>query len=1019
MQSSRAKSGAGRRKQPLWIALPVLLLVLLLDRSPWLSANQGFGMTVATPAGDHEVGTQIASHARDARLSSALTEDTTALFNSRQTAEPVAPGQLETPPGNNFASEEKSHRTLEQAPNPRNPEHSEAVLKGNSEPSQQLAGVFTAKPAEANVAPSEAGSNPARVLALTIEGQKPLAVGFRKRVEIAVSGATAAYSLDPYVAEAGASNGLVQIFGKTPGSTNVVVVTPAGIQTLLVTVPQPAPNLPPGFETAPFAAPGESGIYELRYNSDPGQITNSLEIRKAQGQAFDRLQIVNANLLSAGASTPAVGFPLLAYEISRPRRDYTFLDQMVSNSPLTVDGYLVRGMHIREGDWQFHGGFTSVATFQGLFLATDREYVAGLSRNVQLDSRNSLQANAYYFRNPTQQFAANGAIGSIAYRYDLKDRAHLVSEAAFGHGAAFAMRGSFDDERDHLTASLRLTSPHFASLAVDTQRGFFADVNATRKLSDRLYGSFTFNQSDFNTPIIRQNTFTSGSLLTEKLNRNFSVNGGANIARFSATLPPSPTLTSVTLPAGIDFSTRHFGTGFEYQRVITSGGSGGNDYNVNARGSFGQFHSSAFVRHDVQVPTVAAIFSQIPGLQDALLRAGIAASTPDELAALLHNTVLLESLGFVAPLAVNLAPVRNDEGAGITWISAGKRHQQVDASYFNSDSRLIQGRLALSTLTLSYSQRLTVNDTIVGSASLVRTVSNGTTEKRPLLSVSLQHRFYNVPGLLLPGRHGVIEGHVFRDDESTGLYSNEAALAGVEVRLDNERVTHSDARGFYSFHHVPYGIHRVEARINSDEPFFFTTGSPVETDINSTVNFGINYAKGRLFGLVLNDARAPVQGVIVELQGANITRRVQTGDNGKFSFPGLPAGSYTVSTIAESYPEGYSLQSLEPQQAVVSPGKPASVQFTAKALRSISGKVLAYDKALLRPVPLAGAKVRLRGLSFETTTAGNGAYLFRNLPAGIYVVSVVYQGKETVRAVTVPEEPASLRDIDLNVGSKE
>jgi hypothetical protein len=77
-----------------------------------------------------------------------------------------------------------------------------------------------------------------------------------------------------------------------------------------------------------------------------------------------------------------------------------------------------------------------------------------------------------------------------------------------------------------------------------------------------------------------------------------------------------------------------------------------------------------------------------------------------------------------------------------------------------------------------------------------------------------------------------------------------------------------------------------------------------------------------------------------------------------------------------------------------------------------------YDKAVLQPVPLAGARVRLEPTSVELITKENGAYLFRNLAAGDYVIKVEYEGKETLRAVTLPAEPASLRDIDLNVGSK-
>src|SRR5258708_20149351 len=50
------------------------------------------------------------------------------------------------------------------------------------------------------------------------------------------------------------------------------------------------------------------------------------------------------------------GFPQASYELKRPGYDVTFVDQTVYNSPLTVDGYAVRGLHLQMGDWIFHGG---------------------------------------------------------------------------------------------------------------------------------------------------------------------------------------------------------------------------------------------------------------------------------------------------------------------------------------------------------------------------------------------------------------------------------------------------------------------------------------------------------------------------------------------------------------------------------------------------------------------------------------------------------------------------------------
>lgn len=893
--------------------------------------------------------------------------------------------------------------------------------------------------------------------ACAVQGETPLSVGYQKRIQLPVAGATAAYSLDGTIIEASAANGVVEILGKAPGSTNVIVVTAAGVQTLAVTVPVPPPVLPPGFEAPERQGSGETGTYEFRYNSDPSQITNSIELKRAEGKSFTRMQVVNANLFSAGSSTSVVGFPFLAYQISRPNTDLTFVDKNVVKSPLTLDGFLVRGLHVREGPWEFHGGFTSIATFQGLFLATDREYTAGVSRLFRLDDANSLEANAYYFQNPDSQrlVATNGAVGSLVYRLKLTDKGNFLAELGVSHGLGFATRGTYDDKVNHITGDFRLQSRNFASLAVNNQHGAFADLNASRKLTERLYASLDLNQSNYNLPTLSQKTFTSSSLLNFKLNRNFSLNSGGAYATFQSMVPLSSRVSTVNLPAGVDYSTRHFGVGFQYQRTINiEGGGGGNDYALNARFSAGSFQLGGFYRHDVQVPTLAAIFSQIPGLQDALDRAGIVASTPEQLADLLRNTALLQLLGFTNAFTVNLAPSRNDLSATMSWISRNQNRRKVDVSFFNSNTELLQGHFILTTATVSYTQRIKTNNNIVASASMVRTTAvDGLTDTHPLYSISLQRKFFSVPSLLMPGRHGLIQGHIFRDDDSSGLYNAQfPAMAGVEVRLDENRVTHTDAGGYYSFHHVPFGVHRVEARLQSDEQFFYTTDSPAAADMNATVDFGVNFARGQIYGFLLDDAGTGIGGITVELKSEKATRRVTTGGDGKFSFTGLAPGDYSVASLPDSFPPGYALQDLSPQILAVEAGKPASAKLTVRALRSIAGRVLVYDKTTLQTVPLPGVTVRLKQVSppgtpreepssqssatapavearaaalpdmpspeLETTTGPSGAYIFRNLAAGTYTVAIERDGKEITQTVTLTAAPANFRNVDLNAGTK-
>src|SRR5579859_1964629 len=455
-------------------------------------------------------------------------------------------------------------------------------------------------------------------ICIAAQGEAPLSVGYQKRIQLPVAGATAAYSLDSSVVETSVANGVVEILGKAPGSTNIVVVTPAGVQTVAVTVPVPPPVVPPGFEPPEHLNAAETGNYEFRYNSDPSQITNSVELKRTEGKSFTRMQVVNANLFSANGSSSAVSFPFLAYQISRPGTDITLVDKNVGNTPLTLDGLIVRGFHLRQGPWEFHGGFTSIATFQGLFLATDREYTAGVSRFFKLNDANSLEANAYYFQNPAPQrlVASNGAVGSLAYRRKLSDKGNFLAELGASHGLGFASRGMYDDKRNHIAGDVRIQSRNFASLAVNNQHGAFADLNASRKLSERFYLSLDLNQSSYNLPTLSQSNFTASSLLNFKINRYFSVNSGGAYSSFHSQVPAGQRIASFNLPVGVDYSSRHFGAGLQYQRTIgIDGGGSGNDFAVNGRASAGRFQISGLYRHDVQVPTLAAIFSQIPGLQ--------------------------------------------------------------------------------------------------------------------------------------------------------------------------------------------------------------------------------------------------------------------------------------------------------------------------------------------------------------------------------------------------------------------
>ena len=150
-----------------------------------------------------------------------------------------------------------------------------------------------------------------------------------KTITFQVAGATAAYSMDSFLAEATAENGLVSIVGIHPGTTHVVVITPSEPQTFEVFVTTPPPIYPPGF-VEPESGPesGQSGYYEGRYYTNPAQIQTQFDFFKTNGENWTHMHVVETNLLGPledGESRAALSSA--TYEIHTPDRDITFLDK--------------------------------------------------------------------------------------------------------------------------------------------------------------------------------------------------------------------------------------------------------------------------------------------------------------------------------------------------------------------------------------------------------------------------------------------------------------------------------------------------------------------------------------------------------------------------------------------------------------------------------------------------------------------------------------------------------------------
>jgi Carboxypeptidase regulatory-like domain len=839
----------------------------------------------------------------------------------------------------------------------------------------------------------------------TVEAGKTLPVSF--------PGATAAYSLSSSIADASFSNGVLRVRGVEAGRTTVMVVSPAGVQTLPVVVMAPVSTAAPGSD----GGRSEAGTYSVQYSSDPQQVTNSLDYTRQVGSSYQRLQFADTAFLSSSSSFTTL--PVLSLRVHTSHYDATFGDLMVDNSALTAQQVVIRGVHFSENGWEVHAGYASMLSYQNVLLATDPEYAVGLSRRFHLSKNSLFSTNLYYFQNPhnLQQVSPNGPILTFGYDYKRGQALELTAEAGIGAAPAFAFSAMSDSLQRHLTANFRVLPSSFPALALNSQHGVFGDLQFSNKFNSRYSALCSANLTDYDLPFLREKTYNLNGTLNRRIGELFTVSAGSTYTGVSSPTPPASRYQSLTIPIGLSYQSRAFSAGAQYLPTSDLGGHAASGYQFNAGVPIQHFQLSASYRHDVEIPTVDSILAEVPGLQDLLLRAGILSASLDDVLALLNNSAELNALGFSNLVGINLATTRDDFTAGLTWAGRGKHQDNVNFTYYDSASTMPGTELHFRSESVIASRKLGSHDQLTAAVSLYQTDMAGGSGIHPAVQISFTHSLTSVlPIPFLLKQHGRISGHVFYDPASSGRYSpSEAGVAGAEVWLDQQRKTRTDAHGYYVFIGVPYGDHRIEVKFNSNQPYFFTTDSPTTAAANSVMDFGLNFVQCQIFGVLHNDAGAAIAGITVQLKGRGLSQTVVTSGDGSFQFRGLIRGNYTISPDVTSFPPGYDLQDVTEKKVSVQPGEPAHVEFSIRALRSISGVVSVYDPDSLKLVPLSGAAVRIIWRGIETKTDATGHYILRNLPPGVFIVTAERPGSSRNQTVEVPPQPAVIRGIDFEL----
>ena len=843
-------------------------------------------------------------------------------------------------------------------------------------------------------------------------------------VVIPAPDATAAYPIDPLYVEVTLDEGFAQVLGKFAGHTEIIIVTGAGVRNLPIDVTPAAPIYPPGFVLPPPAAEGPViGSYEFRYLSEQPQIQNILDIATQGSDRSTQLHMLVSDLLAPQPGEAHLFVPSAFYDIKTPRWDFTALDQSVTNSPLTVDGAILRGVHFKSDHWLFHAGYASLATFNGFIFPVQPEEVVGASYVMPLSLYSRLTANAYYFfaSDQTDTTARPGAVPSLVYEYKRESvgfpvqregELNLLAELAAGNGLGSALRLRYSTSQNEFVVNVRDKPSSFHSLSFDNVPGLQSEAIWNRQFSPALFNNVNFTDNRLLLPQSQQNNLTSAEDLHAILSKHWSAGTGATYASFSQTgAAGAYSLASIALPQNINFDLPHFGAGFQYQYAKNfQGVSAGQDFRPNIRATFGDFSASAYAERETQATTVESIFSANPTLQAELDALGLTLSTPEQLQSLLQDTNVLQALGLSSGSQLNLVPVQNQVGANLNWNFPRSGNQQVNVGIVYTTDKSLLTTSQNWNLNGSYMRQLGRDYNLSISASLLRITVDGQQQQYPLLQIGLRRSFSSLPSFLSSHKFGTISGTVFQDDEGRGAFRKGLPpLAGVEVVLDGSQRATTDSNGFYSFTHVAAGGHFIEFNFQSSKPFWFTGPSKRTAAINIPANLGIRFASAELFGYLRNDAEIGVEGARIVIAGTRQRLEVRSDAQGRFSAPGLGAGDYEVSVDPDSLPNGYFLEDLKSQEISLQDGAPNRIDLRVRALRSLTGHVTVYNATSGQYVPAVGVTVEVRGISRQTTTNSSGTFTLQDLPSGSFEVVLDWRGTEVVQPVMLPPEPSSTK----------
>jgi hypothetical protein len=870
------------------------------------------------------------------------------------------------------------------------------------------------------------------------------------------------------------SDRVVRLTGLDFGETIVIVSTEKSRETLMVQVighPIAAPSTSVNNSSAKtnrFQTP-TSGLYSIFFSPPQrgarAYVNQNLQYRQAMGN--DRVLHLESDLFKfLGKQTDlflpqtAIGFGVnrLVLGVTNAQGALEMLDSELNLSPLSLNGYTIRGFHLTSNNSSVLKGaefFAGLARPSISLLDSGGGRVMGGMYPLKSTKHLSIRAGAVMVTPSSQLQATSGGFGSlVAAEYTPSEDTSAGGEVAYGNSGV-SWRGRLSIHRGPLYFSSEASQLDSQSpfISVGGQGGGRSTLAAALRwqASDQLSTFASYNQTKGAQTFNLSRLAFSGSTLTGGLSYRAGKRTQFGLRysqqRINSTSPfalASQLETKTLIGTSSSNFAHNWSNSLEVRynnsREPVAGAEMGRGFGLRdeVRHTAEWWSASAYFSYQNSAVSLYSLVLRNPTLLPPLVRQAFEADPQRFLAT--NRNLLQQILG-----DIELPQTRSSE-VGVRFQAKLSRYSAT-AEVRLDDSKLGVHSQQNIVSAISLAMRLDSVNSIGVSTNVQRALKGsglyGSQDGFSAITFSYTRQLGGPAekGFLMKllGRdHGTVKGRVFADSNANGKDDpGESGIAGIKVQLDDGHSVETEQNGNFRFDRVKLGS--VTVRLASDDlgtRLRASTAGQQEITLaarqTANVSFGV-VDFGFVAGRVFNELQATNTGDATNKPGINGVRlkliphgqttpsmtRV-TDYGGIYEFRNISPGKYSIEVDAETLPAYFRMPAQTSWELTVQPVRGSYLDIPLFAQRRVAGVVFIdkngdgkLDPAIDEVVPNATVTAG----QTKVVTGPDGAYLLRGLPAGkIEIVATDPAGKKSAPfTIELTPEPLIKSAVNLAI----